>query len=64
MNKVLCKIFGATSKDSYGETCKYFDIDKIEESIRHSQENLLRDILDTVIRYVARHSLGSEVLNY
>jgi len=38
MNKVLYKIFGAMSKDSYGEICKYFDIDKVEESIRHRQE--------------------------
>ena len=30
--------------------------------LRH--KNLLRDILDTVIRYVARYSLGSEMLNY
>ena len=27
------------SKDSYGEICKYFGIDKVEESIRHRQEN-------------------------
>jgi len=38
MNKVLYKKFGAMSKDSYGEICKYFDIDKVEESIRHRQK--------------------------
>jgi len=26
------------SKDSYGEICKYFGIDKVEESISHRQE--------------------------
>jgi len=26
------------SKDSSGEICKYFGIDKVEESIRHRQE--------------------------
>ena len=31
MNKVLYKIFWAMSKDSYGELCKYFGIDKVEE---------------------------------
>ena len=25
-------------QDSYGEICKYFGIDKVEESIRHRQE--------------------------
>jgi len=38
MNKVLYKIFGAMSKDSYSEICKYFGIDKVEESIDHRQE--------------------------
>ena len=38
MNKVLYKIFGFMSKDSCGEICKYFGIDKVEESIRHRQE--------------------------
>ena len=42
MNKVLYKIFGAMSKDSYGEICKYFGIDKVEESIRHRQENFVK----------------------
>jgi len=39
------------SKDSYGEICKYFGIDKVEESIRHWQEKfrLLIDILDPFI---------------
>ena len=64
INKVLYNIFGAMSKDSYGEICKYFGIDKVEESLRHRQENLLRDILDTVTRYVTRHSLGCDVLNF
>ena len=35
------KIFGAMSKDSYGEICKYFGIDKVEESIRHRQEKFV-----------------------
>ena len=42
MNKVLYKIFGAMSKDSYGEICKYFGIDKVEESISHRQENFVK----------------------
>jgi len=42
MNKVLYKIFGAMSKDSYGEICKYFGIDKVEESIRHRQERFVK----------------------
>jgi len=29
------------SKDSYGEICKYFGIDKVEESIRHRQEKFV-----------------------
>jgi len=37
MNKVLYKIFGAMSKDSYGEICKYFGIDKVEASINASK---------------------------
>ena len=42
MNKVLYKIFGAMSKDFYGEICKYFGIDKAEESIRHRQEKIVK----------------------
>jgi len=42
MNKVLYKIFGAMSKDSYGEICKYFGINKVEESIRHRQEKFVK----------------------
>jgi len=42
MNKVLYKIFGAMSKDSCGEICKYFGIDKVEESIHHRQENFVK----------------------
>ena len=42
MNKVLYKIFGAMSKDSYGEICRYFGIDKVEESIRHRQEKFVK----------------------
>ena len=42
VNKVLYKIFGAMSKDSYGEICKYFGIDKVEESIRHRQEKFVK----------------------
>jgi len=30
------------SKDSYGEICKYFGIDKVEESIRHRQERFVK----------------------
>jgi len=30
------------SKDSYGEICKYFDIDKVEEWIRHRQEKFVK----------------------
>jgi len=41
-NKVLYKIFGAMSKDSYGESCKYFGIDKVEEPIRHRQEKFVK----------------------
>ena len=40
--KVLYKIFGAISRDSYGEICKYFGIDKVEESIRHRQEKFVK----------------------
>ena len=40
------------SKDSCGKICKYFGIGKVEVSIRHRQEALLRDILDTVTRYI------------
>ena len=47
-----------------GEICKYFGTDKVEESICHCQENLLRDILDIVTHYVTRYSLGCDVLNY
>jgi len=42
MNEVLYKIFGATSNDSYGEICKYLGIEKVEESIRHRQENFVK----------------------
>ena len=53
------------SKDSYGKICRYFGIDKVEESISHRQEkNLLRDTLNTVTPYVTRYPLGSDVLNY
>jgi len=40
-NKVLFKIFAVMSKDSYGEICKYFGIDKVEESIRVRKENIV-----------------------
>ena len=30
------------SKDSCGEICKYFGIDKVEESIHHRQENFVK----------------------
>jgi len=65
MNKVLYTTFVAMSKDSYGEICNHFGIDKVEESIRHRQEKCVKRycILNTVIRYVARYSLGSEMLN-
>ena len=42
INKVLYKIFGAMSKDTYGEICKYFAIDKVEESISHRQEKFVK----------------------
>ena len=42
MNKVLYKIFWAMSKDSYGEICKYFGINKVEESISHRQEKFVK----------------------
>ena len=42
MNKVFYKIFGAMSKHSYGKICKYFGIDKVEESIRHRQEKFVK----------------------
>ena len=42
INKVLYKIFGAMSKDSYGEICKHFGIDKVEESISHRQERFVK----------------------
>jgi len=42
MNKVLYQIFGAMSKDSYGEICKYFGTDKVEESVRHRPEKILK----------------------
>jgi len=53
MNKVLYKIFWAMSKDSYGEICKYFGIDKVEELIRHRQE-----------KYVKRYSGYSNSLRH
>ena len=28
------------SKDSYGEICKHFGVDKVEESISHRQEKI------------------------
>jgi len=42
INKILYKIFGAMPKDSYGEICKYFGIDKVEESIRHRHEKFVK----------------------
>jgi len=42
VNKVLYKIFGAMSKDSYNEICKYFGIDKVEESISHRREKFVK----------------------
>jgi len=53
-----------TTRQMDGEICKYFGIDKVEESICHCQENLLRDILDIVTHYVTRYSLSCDVLNY
>jgi len=41
------------SKDSYGEICKYFGIDKVEELIRHRQE-----------KYVKRYSGYSNLLRH
>ena len=38
----MYKIFGAMSKDSYGEICKYCGIDKVEESISHRQEKFVK----------------------
>ena len=58
MNKVLYNTFGAISKDSYGEICKYFGIDKVEKSISHRQEKFVKDIPDTVTHYVTRYLLG------
>jgi len=62
MNKVLYKMFGAMSEDSYDEICKYFAIDRWKNQFAIVRKNLLRNIL--VIRYVTRYSLGSDVLNY
>ena len=63
MNKVLYKIFGAMSKDSYGEICKYFGIDKKNQLVI-VRKDLLRDILDTATHYVTRYPLGCGMLNY
>jgi len=63
MNKVLYRIFGAMSKESYGEICKYFGIDKVEESISHRQEKFVKRY-STVTHYVTRYPLGSDMLNY
>jgi len=38
---VLFKIFGAVFKDSCGEICEYFGIDKVEEWIGHRQEKII-----------------------
>ena len=42
MNKVFYTIFGAISKDSYGEIWKTFGIDKVEETICHCQEKIVK----------------------
>jgi len=39
VHRELFKIFGAMSKDFYGKICKYFGIDKVEESTRVRQES-------------------------
>ena len=41
-NKVLYKIVGAISEDFYGDICKYFGIAKVEESIRHRKEKIVK----------------------
>ena len=51
------------SKDSYSEICKYFGIDKVQETIRHRHKKL-KNILAPVILYANRYSLNSSVLNY
>jgi len=55
MNKVLFQIFGAMSKDSYVEICKYFGINKVEESIRHLQEKFLNRYSGSINRIKCRN---------
>ena len=50
------------SPDHYDNKTALFSTSQ-KESIRHRQEYLLRYILYTVIRYVTRYLLGSNVLN-
>ena len=68
MNKVLFQIFGAMSKDSYVEICKYFGINKVEESIRHLQEKFLNRYSGSINRIMpklspCRHWHSSNCLN-
>jgi len=39
--KYCSKYLRRVSKDSYGEICKYFGIDKVEKSIRYRQEKFV-----------------------
>ena len=42
MNKILFKIFGAMSKDTYSEVSKYFGIDPLEEVISVRRDTFLQ----------------------
>ena len=50
------------SKDFYGEICKYLVLIRQKNRFVIVRKKLLRDILDTVIRYVTRYSLCCDVL--
>jgi len=54
VNRVLFKIFGALSKDTHRDICKYFDIRHVEEQIsaRHGEFNLRYCALENAVLYV------------
>ena len=56
VNKILLKIFGAMSKDTYSEVSKYFGIEPLEEVIGVRRDKFLK-------RYCATNNYLCRLIN-
>ena len=60
MNKILFKVFGALSKDSYRYIYECFGIDNANQFIRKRQDKFINKFCASDIYYVLRYMTGSD----